>query len=196
MISKEEILAKIRQDLPTLPTVVTRIMNIVLDDKSSVGDVSKIVRLDSALTSKVLRVVNSAAFALPQKISTLDHAMAILGFDMLKKLFLSISIFDNLSQEDQVGYFFNKSHFWCHSLATANVASNIAKELKYKSSDEAYVAGLLHDIGKIIIEQTMGEEYTNYLKNLNYFSLILQIINTPTLKAPYQMSSGPNRMVQ
>ena len=158
-ISQNELAIRIQEEIPTLPTVVTRILNIVLDDKSSVKDISEVVRVDQALVSKVLRVVNSAAYGLREKVSTVDHAMTILGFDTLKKLFLCLSIFDNLSQENQAGYFFQKSQFWCHSLAVATVARGIALLIKYPSPNEAYVAGLMHDVGKIIIEQIMPEEY-------------------------------------
>ena len=167
MVTKEEIMDRIEGDLPTLPSIVTRILKVIFNDKSSIKDISKIVHLDSALTAKVLRVVNSAAFSLPQKISTLDHALTLLGFETIKKLLLSLSIFNTLFQENKEECLFNKAYFWRHSLAVANVAKSIAQGLKFESPDEAYVAGLLHDIGKIIIEQIMGEEYIHYLKRVN-----------------------------
>jgi two-component system, cell cycle response regulator len=166
--SLNELAIRIQEEIPTLPTVVTRILNLVLDDKSSVKDISEVVRVDQALVSKVLKVVNSAAYGLREKVSTVDHAMTILGFDTLKKLFLCLSIFDNLSQENEAGYFFQKSQFWCHSLAVATVARGIASLIQYPSPNEAYVAGLMHDVGKIIIEQTMPEEYHNYIKKINF----------------------------
>ncbi|MEW6380187.1 MAG: HDOD domain-containing protein [bacterium] len=166
-ISRNELIVKIKEDIPTLPIIVTRILNIVLDDKSSVKDLTEVVRVDQALVSKVLRVVNSAAYALREKVSTVDHAMTILGYDALKKLFLCFSVFDNLAQENKAGYLFPKSQFWCHSLAVATVAKSIASLIKYPNPDEAYVAGLLHDVGKIIIEQIMVDEYLAYMKNLN-----------------------------
>ncbi|HUU40697.1 MAG TPA: diguanylate cyclase [Desulfatiglandales bacterium] len=167
IISEAELTCKIKEDIPALSTIVARILNIVLDDRSSIRDLSEAVRVDQALAAKVLRVVNSAAYGLRGKISTLDQAMVILGFDTLKKLLLCLSIFDNLSQENQEGYLFQKSQFWCHSLAVATVAKGIALLIKYPCPDEAYVAGLMHDVGKIIIEQIMAKEYLNYMRNLN-----------------------------
>lgn len=175
MIAREEILAKIKGDLPTLPAIVTRILQIIFNEESSIKDISKIVRLDSALTSKVLRVVNSAAFSLPKQISTLDHALAILGLETLKKILLSLSIFDTIFQEEKADSFFNKSYFWRHSLAVANVAQNIALGLHYEHPDEAYVAGLLHDVGKVIMEQMFEEDYTNYLNKLTINPTIMSI---------------------
>jgi len=175
MIAREEIVARIKGDLPTLPAIVTHILKIIFDEGSSIKDISKIVRLDSALTSKVLRIVNSAAFSLPKQISTVDHALAILGLETLKKILLSLSIFDTIFQEEKADCLFNKSYFWRHSLAVANVAQNIAHGLCYEHADEAYVAGLLHDVGKIILEQILKEDYTNYLKKLMINPTIMSI---------------------
>ncbi len=162
----EVLIKKLKKDLPVLPAVVIRLLNLVLDEKSSVEDISKIVRVDQALTAKVLKIVNSAAYGLRGKVSTVDHAFTILGFDAIKNLCLSISIFDNLVKKEQVGCF-NKSHFWRHSLAVASVSKALALLVNYKSRDEAYVAGLLHDAGKLILMQIIPEEYSNYLKKLN-----------------------------
>ena len=165
-ISKQELDKKLNEGLPTLPTVVTNILNTVMDEKSSIQDISKIAKVDQALVAKVLKIVNSAAYGLREKISTLEHALTIIGIDTIKKLFLSISVFDNLVMENQGEYLFNKTQFWCHSLSVATVAKNIALDIHYKNPDEAYVAGLLHDIGKILLEQIFNEQYTTYLKNL------------------------------
>jgi len=167
IIPGAELICKIKEDIPTLPAIVVRILNIILDDKSSFKDLSEAVRVDQALAARVLKVANSAAYGLRGKISSLDQAMVILGFDTLKKLLLCLSIFDNLSQENENGYLFQKSRFWCHSLAVATVARGIALLTHYPCPDEAYIAGLMHDVGKIIIEQLMAREYLNYLKKLN-----------------------------
>ncbi|MEW5803524.1 MAG: GGDEF domain-containing protein [bacterium] len=166
-ISENELIKRIRDDIPTLPTVVARILNIVLDDKSSISDLSEAVRVDQSLSLRVLQMANSAAYGLREKVSTLEHAMVILGLDTLKKLLLCLSVFGNLSKEKQEGYLFPKSRFWCHSLAVAIVARSLAELIHYPYPSEAYVAGLLHDVGKILIEQIMPEEYFDYMKNLN-----------------------------
>jgi len=161
-----DLIKKLTKDLPALPAVVIRLLNLVLDEKSSYEDISKIVRVDQALTAKVLKTVNSAAYGLREKVSTVDHAFSILGFNTIKNLCLSISIFDNLVKNEQIGCF-NKSHFWRHSLAVATVSKALALLVNYKSQDEAYVAGLLHDAGKVILMQIIPDEYSNYLKKLN-----------------------------
>ena len=160
---KNKFYRKIMEDLPTLPSVIIELLEVILDEKSSVRDVSKIVQQDQTLTSKVLKIVNSAAYQFRGQIKTVDHATTILGFESLKNLLLSVSVFDRILGDD---YGFNKSHFWCHSLSVAIVSQNIAKIIGYNNPDEAYVAGLLHDFGKLMIDRIIPEEYCLYLKNL------------------------------
>ena len=135
---KNKFYTKIMEDLPTLPSVIIELLEVILDEKSSVRDVSKIVQQDQTLTSKVLKIVNSAAYQFRGQIKTVDHATTILGFESLKNLLLSVSVFDRILGDD---YGFNKSHFWCHSLSVAIVSQNIAKIIGYNNPDEAYVAG-------------------------------------------------------
>jgi len=160
----EELLARINKDLPTLPSIVTPLLNLVLDKNSSVKEISKIVKLDQTITCKILKVVNSAAFGLQTKISDPEHALTILGYDSFKNLLLSLSVFE-IIENGEDGYF-NKLFFWRHSLAVATVSKKIASLTNYENPNEAYVAGLLHDIGKLIIDQTIPDKYTNYLKRL------------------------------
>ncbi len=95
-ISEKELLAKIKKNFPTLSMIVTRLLNIILDDNISIRDISKVIQVDQALVSKVLDVANSASYGLPQKVSALNHAMAIMGIDGLKKLLMSISMSEQL----------------------------------------------------------------------------------------------------
>ncbi len=148
--------------IPTLPSVVTRILEIVLDDTSSVRDAAKIIEADQALASKVLKIVNSAAYGLRQKISTVSHAIAMLGFGTLKSLVLSVSVYEGLL-EGKKDTGLDKSLYWQHCLAVAAASRAIAKEMSFDLPDEAYVAGLLHDIGKIILDQRARAEYVRVL---------------------------------
>ncbi len=148
--------------IPTLPSVVTRILEIVLDDKSSARDAGKIVEADQALAAKVLKIVNSPAYGLRQKVSTVSHAIAMLGFGTLKSLVLSVSVYEGLL-EGKKDTGLDKSLYWQHCLAVAAASRALAKEMAFDLPDEAYVAGLLHDIGKIILDQRAREDYRRVL---------------------------------
>lgn len=160
--------ARILRDLdsiPTLPSVVTRILEIVLDDTSSVRDAAKIIEADQALASKVLKIVNAAAYGLRQKVSTVAHAIAMLGFGTLKSLVLSVSVYDGLL-DGRKDSGFDKSLYWQHCLAVAAAARALAKEMSFDLPDEAYVAGLLHDIGKVVLDQKARAEYVRVLRRV------------------------------
>ena len=124
-------------DLPTLPSVVTRILELVLDDTSSARDAAKIVESDQALSARVLKIVNSPAYGLRQKVSTVNHAIAMLGFTSLKSLVLSVSVYDGMIEGKQAGGL-DKIMYWQHCLATGAAARAIAKEVGYDLPEEAF----------------------------------------------------------
>jgi putative nucleotidyltransferase with HDIG domain len=158
------------ESLPTLPAVVVRVLEVVLDSESSAKDAAEIVASDPALAAKVLKIVNSPAYGLRQKISTIGHAVAMLGFATLKGLVLSVSVFDELLEKrEPTGL--DKALFWQHSLAVGAAAKSIAAETGFDLPEEAYVAGLLHDVGKVVMDFTMKEKYAEFIERVKVESL-------------------------
>ncbi len=160
----EEVLKKIEQ-LPTLPMVVTRIMQMVENPKTSAADITKVISLDPALTVKILKLVNSAYYGFPKKITTITHAIMILGFEDVKNIALSVSVFD-MFKGDSVEGGFDRVAFWQHSISVGVCAKLLAKRLRHKDPEEAFIAGLLHDIGKIILDQFFHEELVQILREV------------------------------
>jgi putative nucleotidyltransferase with HDIG domain len=160
----EEILRKIEQ-LPTLPMVVTRIMQLIENPRTSAAEITKVISLDPALTVKILKLVNSAYYGFPKKIGTITHAIMILGFEDVKNIALSVSVFD-IFKGDGDGELFDRTAFWQHAIATGVCAKLLAKRLKYKNLEEAFIAGLLHDVGKIVIDQYFHEELKTIVKRV------------------------------
>ena len=149
--------------LPTLPTVFVAILEQITSENASAEDVARIIERDQSLTARVLAVANSAYYGFQTKISTVPRAVALLGFGVIKNLALSVSVFDDfLNPIDIVG--FDKARFWEHSLVCAAVAREIAEQTKISAPDELYVAGLLHDIGKVALDVACGELYRDLLK--------------------------------
>ncbi len=151
--------------IPTLPSVVIRILEIVLDASSSARDAGEVVEVDQALTAKVLRIVNSPAYGFRRKITSVQHAISLLGFSSLKSIVLSVSVFDNLLDQHKAAAL-DKVLYWQHCLATAAAARAIARGTGYEEPDDAYLAGLLHDVGKVVIDRNAPEEYLKVAQRL------------------------------
>jgi len=146
-------------DLPTLPRTVLRITELINNPRSSASDLARVITDDQVLTARLLRLVNSAFYGFPQQISTVTRAVVLIGFDAIRNLLLTTSVFDlftNTKERDQQ----KLEKFWDHSMACAVGAKVIASHLRYEKVEALFVAGLLHDIGKIIEMLYLQDDFT------------------------------------
>jgi HD-like signal output (HDOD) protein len=143
----DNILARIAE-LPTLPTIVSEINRTINDPMSSTKAVEQLMEQDQVLTTKVLKLVNSAYYAIPGGVPSLGRAIAFLGFDTVNQLVLSTSIVGALKVESAS---FDVADFWVHSLGVAVAAESIGKMVRYPVPADAFTAGLVHDLGKVIL---------------------------------------------
>ena len=137
------------KDLPTLPRTVLKITELVNDPKSSAKDLAKVITDDQVLTARLLKLVNSSFYGFPQRISTVTGAIVLLGFDAIRNLLLTTSVFGLFSTKGKESRF-AAERFWDHSLGCAIGAKVIGDYLRYDKIEELFVSGLLHDIGKIV----------------------------------------------
>ena len=151
--STEIIQGKIRRirGLPTLPPVVRKISEMVKSENVSAEKIGKTIGQDYALTAKVLRLVNSAFYGLGGRISSVTSAVILLGLNVVRGVVLSASVFE-LMDKGIVG-------LWEHSLGTAIASGVVAKALYVPEPEEVSVAGLLHDIGKVVVPAKMPQTY-------------------------------------
>lgn len=153
-----ELLARL-QDIPTLPLVAMKVNELINDPNSSGADIADVMKKDQVLTAKVLRLVNSAYYAVPGGVTDVQRALAFLGFNTVAQIVLSLSVFSAFSpspsEEDADG--FSMLEFWRHALGTAVCAEIIAKRLAFARPEEAFACGLLHDIGKLALHQVDPE---------------------------------------
>ncbi len=161
----KEIQKKIRRirGLPTLPPVVQKISEMVKSEKASAEKIGKTIGQDYALTAKVLRLVNSAFYGLGGRVSSITNAVVLLGFNVVRGVVVSASVFE-LMDRGFVG-------LWEHSLGTAIASGVIAKALYVPEPEEVSVAGLLHDIGKVVVPVKMPEIYKKIREIIEHTSL-------------------------
>jgi HD-like signal output (HDOD) protein len=169
MVAKKELQSKIEQitNLPTLPAIVTRVMHIVNDPSSSASDVAFVVGQDLALSAKILRLANSAFYGVPRTITSINNAVVILGLKVINTIVLSLTVFD-LFPHEKKSSLFNRTAFWRHSTSCALMCRFLAERMKkfvLFDAEEAFCAGLLHDIGKVVMEQYLHEDFHKALKH-------------------------------
>lgn len=142
-------------DLPTMPQVSARVMQLINHPKCTARELEQLICKDQATTAKVLRVANSAFHGAPGEISTLARAIVLLGFNTLRSLVLT-GVTESVHGRRSC---FKDRILWEHSLAVALAARTIANECSYAAPEEAYVGGLLHDIGKAVLDSNLPEDY-------------------------------------
>ncbi len=150
------------KSIPTLPTIALRVMEITANQKSSASDLMAIISPDVSLTTKILKIANSPFYGLTREISSLQHAVTVLGFKEIRNLVISSVAFESFKNLKQDGKF-DITKFWRHSFYCALAAKNIAVNLKIESSD-LFVAGLVHDIGKLAMYITFPSDYMMQLE--------------------------------
>ena len=140
--------------LPTLPLVASRVIEAVARPETSAEEVARILSLDPSLTARTLRLANSDFYGFPRKVGTLDLAVVVLGSNTLRDLVLTASVFQTLGDGDA-----GMEGLWNHSLACGVAARALAERCGYRLSGEAYAAGMLHDIGKVVLRQTDPDRF-------------------------------------
>ncbi|MDD2586278.1 MAG: HDOD domain-containing protein [Syntrophomonadaceae bacterium] len=153
-------------DLPSLPHIVTRVIELSEDPDSTATDINNVLSQDQGMTAKVLRLANSAFYGFPRRIGTVTDATILLGFKTIRSIVMAASVSDILSQEMQ-GYVLTNGELWKHSQASALAARLIGKKVKYRNLDLAYTGALLHDIGKVILNNSMIEAYHEVIERVN-----------------------------
>jgi putative nucleotidyltransferase with HDIG domain len=143
--------------LPALPTIAVEVASLIDNPNTSVSKLTQVISADQVLTAKVLKIANSPFYGFQRKISTLDFAIMVLGFDSLKEILISISLISSFKKKQDK--YFNSKEFWEHSLATGIAARTLARQLGYRISGESFVAGLIHDIGILVTHQYFHDDY-------------------------------------
>ena len=168
MISSEEINATKNNErvfnilssvnnIPPVPYIIHEVSTLVGDPKTSAAILGKIISKDQGLVTKILTVANSPLYGIPRRVSTIDFAIVVLGFNQIKNIVIALSMLDTLQKIGNRK--FQQKKYWLHSLLTASASQRIADDLGYQTSGEAFTAGLLHDLGIPIIYKLFNDEF-------------------------------------
>jgi HD-like signal output (HDOD) protein len=137
------------KDLPTLPKVLDEVSRLVQDPNANTDEIAKIISRDQVLSAKVLKMVNSPVYGFPGRIGTVQHALVLLGFNVVRGIIISTSVFDMMVKAME--------GLWEHSLGCALAANVVARAAGLPDPEEYSVAGLLHDLGKVVAAVQMPE---------------------------------------
>jgi len=167
----QKVIEKI-DDLPTLPRTVLQITGLVNDPKSSAKDLARVITDDQVLTVRLLKLVNSSFYGFPQRISTVTGAIVLLGFDAIRNLLLTTSVFDLFANRNRQKKR-DQERFWDHSLGCAVGAKVIGNYLRHDKIEELFVSGLLHDIGKIVEMMFLPDEFSKIVAAVNRDNVLM-----------------------
>jgi HD-like signal output (HDOD) protein len=154
-------------NLPTLPQVASYLMQTVNDPHTSINDVALVVAQDLSLSAKILRLANSAFYGIPRTITNINNAVIILGLKVINTMVLSLTVFDMFNDNPKSTSLFDRKSFWLHSLCCGLIAKFLTLKIRkfiLFDPEEAFCAGLLHDIGKVVMEQYLHEDFHVALK--------------------------------
>jgi len=148
--------------MPAFPKSVQKILELTRDLNCSPKDIVQVIDKDPVFTLKILKVVNSAYYSLPKQVTSINHAVVYMGFNSVKNLALSIAAIGMLPTEGVAG--FDVQRYLLHSLSTAGIARQLALRLDNADPAECFIAGLLHDFGKVVFAQFMPAQFRQALE--------------------------------
>ncbi|MBU4177166.1 MAG: HDOD domain-containing protein [Proteobacteria bacterium] len=159
------LIQKYIERMPSLSTTVTKVLEVCNRPSTSANDLNRVIALDPVLTGQVLKLINSAYYSLPNQISSLTRAIIMLGINTVKNLALSTAVLGSMGRQDSFRSL-SMDAFWTHSLCVGVLAKALAglKGIPGMMQEEFFVAGLLHDLGKIPLNNCFAEEYRQALE--------------------------------
>lgn len=154
------------EDIPVFPNSVSKIIAITENPESTADDIESEILKDQSLTSKVLKLANSTYYGYARRISTISEATVLLGFAAIKSITIASTVSGLLIKELPGGYNLEKYDLWNQSQSCAIIARYISNKIKFSKPEEAYIAGLLRDIGKTILNHYVADEYQSIINKV------------------------------
>jgi putative nucleotidyltransferase with HDIG domain len=154
------------RDLKPIPQIALKVLRIINEGLYDIRNLTEEIRKDQVISAKTLQLCNSVMFARRKKIESLDHALVMLGQDLLLKFVISASL-NNFFNQASMGYSLCKGGMYHHAVGTAVIAEKLAAITKKVDPPLAYTAGLLHDIGKVVLDQFVNSGFPLFYRQVN-----------------------------
>ncbi|MGE5399264.1 MAG: HDOD domain-containing protein [Ignavibacteriales bacterium] len=155
---KTELVLSNVYNLPAIPTIMMEISRLLEKPSTTTAELAKVIGRDQGIASKVLSIANSPLYGLPRKVSTIDFAILIIGYQDIKNIITALSMVESFKNKTDKNL--NQKEFWLHSIMTGLASKKLAEDLGYRSGSEAFVAGLIHDLGIPVIHKYF---HTNFI---------------------------------
>ena len=150
-------------ELPSSPAIVSAVMGLTSNLDADPGEISRVMATDQSLTAKVLKLSNSSFYGRSKQVCSLQEAILILGFYTVRSIVVATS---TRSMFEDQGAGSPQGKLWCHSLASAIAARQLAARVGHPNKDEIFIAALLHDIGKLVLMKNLEEQYALLIENV------------------------------
>lgn len=182
--NRNRILAQLQTitDLPTLPTVFLKVMRMMRSSDTPISEIAKVVESDPAISMKILKLVNSSFYGLSRTVESVQQSIVLLGFSTLKNIIVSVSIFKAVGSEESESDF-DRRAFWQHSIGCGCFARFLEKRLEKGNTEEAFISGIIHDIGKIVLDRYYRDDLNAVLRavrqdNISFYQAEREILGT------------------
>ena len=175
--------------LPTLPESVSRLLRMVDDPDTSARSLAQAISSDQVLTARVLKLANSSYYGFQQRVGTVSLALVVLGFESVKDLALTTSVmksFGKASSDER----FDMRTFWEHALAVAVASRHLSRVLRVGSAGEAFTAGILHDIGQVVLHEYHPDAFLESLRLVREEGKLLHEAEIEVLGAGHPQVGG------
>jgi len=149
-------------EFPTLPTIYSTLNEVMANPRSTANDVAAVIQQDQSSASKVLKAVNSSIYGFRNRVNTVSQAVVYLGFQEVKSLVITLSVM-NMFSKTQSTAILNPVELWKHSIATGVIARYLAKMMGERELEKYFIAGILHDIGKLLFLRAIPDIYSKAL---------------------------------
>lgn len=159
--NKDQLIKKI-EEIPALPIISQKIMEIAGDEDNSVKKLAAFIEEDRALAVKLLQVANSACYGFLSRASSLEDALTVLGAKEVKSIALGFSVHDFFSHSGS--NIFDRAQFWKHSIICGQFAKLLGRHFNVRNNDTLFLAGLIHDIGKVVLDQYFHEDFLRIIE--------------------------------